>query len=133
MYIPLETLADHASAPWLQQLCTKHEPALLALLIIAVTTLYVTLGGLYSVVITDVIQTVILTCASFFIAYIAWSRLTPTALAGLPADWTSLSIPWRIDALADTDQAQFQFFGALVMVWVMKGPAAESRWSGPDL
>jgi len=121
VYIPLESLADHTSSVWLTKLCTEQEPAVLALVIISLTTFYVILGGLYSVVVTDVIQTIILTCASCFIAYIAWARLTPAALASLPAGWTSLSVPWRIDAFASTDQAEFQFFGALVMVWIMKG------------
>ncbi len=121
VYIPLEAVAEHVSAPWLQSLLSEHEPAVLALVIISLTTLYVILGGLYSVVVTDVIQTIILTVASIFIACIAWDRLTPEALGSLPADWTSLRVPWRIDEFAGTENAGFQFFGALVIVWVMKG------------
>ena len=121
VYIPTESLAQYTSAPWLQKLLTIYEPDCLAVIIIAVTTLYVILGGLYSVVVTDVIQTVILTAGSIFIAYIAWSRLTPDLLAQLPDDWTSLSVPWRIEKLAATQNAHFEFFGALVIVWVLKG------------
>jgi len=121
VYVPLEALAEHTASARLQDLVTNHEAAILALVIISVTTLYVILGGLYSVVVTDVIQTIILTIGSLFVAYIAWARLTPDALASLPADWSSLAIPWRIDDLAGTDNANFQFFGALVIFWVMKG------------
>ena len=121
VYIPLETLAEHTASAFLQEVFTHHEPACLALVIISLTTLYVILGGLYSVVVTDVIQTVILTIGSLFVAYIAWARLTPSAMASLPADWSSLAVPWRIDDLAGTDNAHFQFFGALVIFWVMKG------------
>ncbi len=121
VYIPLETLAEHTTSPFLQNLVTNGEPAFLALVIISLTTLYVILGGLYSVVVTDVVQTIILTIGSLFVAYLAWARLTPSALASLPADWTSLAVPWRIDDLAGTDNAHFQFFGALVIIWVMKG------------
>ena len=121
VYIPLEALAEHTTSPLLQDLATNHEPACLALVVISATTLYVILGGLYSVVVTDVIQTIILTIGSLFVAYIAWARLTPEALGTLPADWSSLAIPWRIDELAGTDNADFQFFGALVIFWVMKG------------
>jgi SSS family solute:Na+ symporter len=121
VYIPLEALAEHTSSPLLQNLLANHEPAILALAVIALTTLYVILGGLYSVVVTDVIQTIILTLASLFIATLAWTRLTPSALASLPADWTSLAVPWRIDSVAGTENAGFQLFGALVIVWVMKG------------
>ncbi|MHC4587430.1 MAG: sodium:solute symporter family transporter, partial [Planctomycetota bacterium] len=93
----------------------------LAILVIGITTLYVILGGLYSVVITNVIQTAVLTLGSIVIAYIAWSKLTPELLSKLPQDWTSLRIPWRIEELAETDNATFELFGALVIVWVLKG------------
>jgi len=131
VYIPLESVADYTSIEWLQNIVTTHEADVLAVLVIGITTLYVILGGLYSVVVTDVIQTVILTLASIFIAYIAWSKLTPEFLARLPEGWTSLRVPWRIEEFAGTENAQFQLFGALVIVWVVKGllrPGASS-WS----
>ncbi|MHC4640639.1 MAG: sodium:solute symporter family transporter [Planctomycetota bacterium] len=121
VYIPLESLAQYTSIPWLQNLLTTYEPDVLAVTIIGVTTLYVILGGLYSVVVTDVIQTIILTVGSIFIAYIAWSKLTPELLTQLPQGWSSLNVPWRIKEFAGTDNANFEFFGALVIVWVLKG------------
>lgn len=121
VYVPLESLGQHTSIPWLKHMLAEHEPDILAVLIIGTTTLYVVLGGLYSVVITDVVQTVILTMGSIIITCIAWSNLTPELLSGLPGNWTSLSVPWRIREFAGTDNAQFEFFGALVVVWVLKG------------
>jgi len=121
VYIPLESLAQYTSIPWLQNLLTTYEPDVLAVTIIGITTLYVILGGLYSVVVTDVIQTIILTVGSIFIAYIAWSKLTPELLTQLPQGWSSLNVPWRIKEFAGTDNAKFEFFGALVIVWVLKG------------
>jgi SSS family solute:Na+ symporter len=121
VYIPLESLAQYTSIPWLKKLLTIYEPDVLAVTIIGITTLYVILGGLYSVVVTDVIQTVILTVASIFIACIAFSKLTPDLLAQLPRGWTSLNVPWRINEFAGTENANFEFFGALVVVWVLKG------------
>jgi SSS family solute:Na+ symporter len=121
VYVPLESLAQHTSLPCLRHLLTEHEPDFLAVLIIGTTTLYVVLGGLYSVVITDVIQTVILTVASIVIAYIGWSSLTPDAISNLPEGWTSLNVPWRIEEFAGTEHAGFELFGALVIVWVAKG------------
>jgi len=121
VYIRLESLAQYTSSPLLQKLFTIYEPDCLAAAIITLTTLYVILGGLYSVVVTDVIQTVILTFSSIFIAYLAWSRLSPVLLDQLPPDFTSLTIPWRIEKFAATENAHFQFFGALVIVWVLKG------------
>jgi len=97
------------------------EPNLLALLIITVTTIYVILGGLFSVVVTDVIQTVVLTISSLIIAFIAWLKLNPEGLAKVPYGFTSLSVPWKLPELSGTDNAQFEFFGALVIVWILKG------------
>ena len=48
-------------------------PHTLALLIMGITTFYVLLGGLFSVVITDVIQTVFVTVAALLIAVVATS------------------------------------------------------------
>jgi len=121
VYIPLESFAQYTSVPWIQNILTEYEPDILAVTIIGVTTLYVILGGLYSVVVTDVIQTIILTIGSIFIAYIAWSKLTPELLSKLPQDWTSLRVPWRIEEFAGTGNAHFQLFGGLVIVWVLKG------------
>ena len=97
------------------------EPNVLAVLIILVTTVYVILGGFFSVVVTDVIQTVVLTVGSLIIAFIAWLKLTPEVLAKIPDGFTSLSVPWKLPELRGTDNAQFEFFGALVIVWIVKG------------
>jgi Na+/proline symporter len=98
------------------------SPAVCALIVIGTTTLYVLLGGLYSVVITDVIQTVILTLASVLIAVVAYTQLTPEALSRLPEGWASLAPRWRLPELAGhAKYAEYELFGALVIVWVLKG------------
>jgi SSS family solute:Na+ symporter len=121
VYVHLDALAGSSSADWFNTLVTQHQTDCLAILIIGLTTVYVVSGGLYSVVITNVIQTAVLTIGGFFIAYIAWSKLSPEMLAQLPAGWDSLKIPWRIPELAGTDNAGFEFFGALVILWIAKG------------
>ena len=98
------------------------SPTTCAFIIIGITTIYVLLGGLYSVVVTDVIQTVILTLASILIAVVAFSQLTPEILNNvLPSGWTSLAPKWRLAELAGTENAGYEIFGALVIVWVLKG------------
>ncbi len=98
------------------------SPAACAVLIFAATTLYVLLGGLYSVVVTDVIQTVILTLAGILIAVVAYTQLTPEALGGLGESWTSLVPTWRLGEMASTKGYEgYELFGALVIVWVLKG------------
>ena len=121
VYIPLEKLAEMTSSPALQSLFVTHEADVLATAIIGLTTLYVLVGGLYSVVVTDVIQTVVLTVGALFIAWLAWSKIAPEQLAALPEGFTSLRVPWRLPEFAGTENAKFEFFGALVVVWVAKG------------
>ena len=121
VYIPLEKVADHVSNPMIQNLVTAHESDVLAILTIGITTFYVLLGGLYSVVVTDVIQTVVLTVGSVFIAVLAWSKLTPDMLAKLPEGFTSLKVSWHLPEFAGTENALFEWFGLIVIVWVAKG------------
>jgi len=99
------------------------SPTTCALIIIGTTTLYVILGGLYSVVITDVVQTVILTAASIVIAAVAYAQLSPEALArALPEGWASVLPRWRLPEMAGhPTHAGYELFGALVIVWVLKG------------
>ncbi len=98
------------------------HPHLLALGIMGATTLYVMAGGLYSVVITDVFQTVVLTVAALCIAVIAYRHVSPDSLAAaLPADWASLTPKWRLEEFAGTENAGYELFGMLLIVWIAKG------------
>jgi len=109
------------------------DPRICATAIFAITTLYVLLGGLYSVVITDVIQTIVLTIGSIVIAVVAYVTVSPETIAGsVSSDWTSIVPVWRLgsaelsnvmkfDEAAGTSYAAYELFGALVLVWVAKG------------
>lgn len=121
VYISLEPLSAMISSPDINNFVLMHQADLLAIMIIGITTLYVIMGGLYSVIVTDVFQTIILTIGSIYIAYLAWSILTPQMLGSLPEDWTSLSVPWRIESFAGTKNAEFELFGVLVILWILKG------------
>ncbi|MCA9236372.1 MAG: hypothetical protein KDA44_12940 [Planctomycetales bacterium] len=98
-----------------------------ALVVFAVTAVYTLLGGLEAVVVTNVIQTSILTVASLLIAGIAYAQLTPDKLAAVaPVDgeqFVSLWPTWRLENVADlpVDYQGYELFGALVVVWVVKG------------
>ncbi|MHC4351541.1 MAG: sodium:solute symporter family transporter, partial [Planctomycetota bacterium] len=77
-----------------------------AILVFSITTLYVLLGGLYSVVVTNVIQTVILTAAAIVIAGVAYFKVSPSVLEEvLPSDWTSLAPAWRLENAAQLPEA----------------------------
>lgn len=98
------------------------SPHTLAFMIMGVTTLYVLLGGLFSVVVTDVIQTVVVTVAALLIAAVAYIQLSPDTLdAALPAGWESLVPAWRIETYASGGHGAYEMFGLLVITWVVKG------------
>lgn len=121
VYIPLEPVA--AWLPIGGDYVLAHQPEVLAILAFAITTLYVAMGGLYSVVITDVIQTVILTAAAILIAVLAFTQLSPELIAErVPADFDRLMPTWRKPHLPATeDHGSYEMFGLLVIAWIAKG------------
>jgi len=70
---------------------------LYALILMAITTFYVVKGGMFSVVITEVIQYGILTIAAVAIGVIAINHVSPEALnAVVPEGWKSVWFGWHI-------------------------------------
>jgi hypothetical protein len=70
---------------------------LYALILMAITTFYVVKGGMFSVVITEVIQYGILTIAAIAIGIIAIHHVSPDALnAVLPEGWKSIGFGWKL-------------------------------------
>ena len=73
-------------------------PATYALVIIGVTTLYTVVGGLYSVVITDLIQFILKIICCVAIGFIAMQQVSPESLAAVvPAGWTDITFGWKLD------------------------------------
>lgn len=69
-----------------------------AMLILAVTSLYVIKGGMVSVVATEVMQFAILTTTSLIIGFIAMSKVTPEMIAhAVPSGWSSPWFGWRLN------------------------------------
>ena len=74
------------------------SPDIYAITFMGITTIYVVLGGMYSVVFTDLIQFTLLTIVSFVIGFIAFTRVTPEALhAVIPNGWLDLVFTWELD------------------------------------
>ncbi len=68
-----------------------------AVILMSITAVYVILGGMLSVIITDLAQFVIMVVCSFAIAFIAMSAIPVSEVnALLPADWYSLWVDWRL-------------------------------------
>jgi solute:Na+ symporter, SSS family len=73
------------------------SPNTYALIIMAITAVYVIMGGMLSVVITDVAQFIIMGICSVFIALIAMSRVSAETINSLvPAGWHDLFFGWRL-------------------------------------
>ncbi|MEZ5043783.1 MAG: sodium:solute symporter family protein [Saprospiraceae bacterium] len=102
-----------------------------ALSIILITTLYVIKGGMYSVVLTEILQFVIMTISCFVIGYIAFTNVSAAQMASaVPEGWTNLFFGWNLnldwgDHLASVNQKiqedGFELFGYLVMMMIFKG------------
>ncbi len=78
--------------PW------DFPPAMYAIIIMGITSIYTVLGGMFGVLVSDIIQFTIMTISSFAIAAIAMSRTTAAEInAIVPDGWKSLSFGWNLD------------------------------------
>ena len=69
-----------------------------ALIIMGITTLYVVKGGMYSVVMTEVMQFLVMTVSCILIGFIAINMVSPEQLqAVIPNGWDNLWFGWRLD------------------------------------
>lgn len=74
------------------------SPNTYAIIFMSITTIYVVLGGMCSVVLTDLVQFVVLTITSLIIGIIAISRVSPDMLnAVIPAGWKNIFFGWRLN------------------------------------
>ena len=102
-----------------------------ATMIMAITALYVVVGGMYSVVFTDVMQFILLTIASVMIGLIAMGKVSGEAVAAAtPENWESLWFGWKLnldwsellpaanDAIASNG---YLLFGPFVAMALLKG------------
>jgi len=111
--------------PW------ELSPDTYALIIFAITTLYVVKGGMYSVVFTELLQFVIMTLAAIAVGIIAMNMVSSEALnAVIPDGWKELFFGWQlkldwtgvIDSVNQkiTDDG-FTLFGFFFMMMLFKG------------
>jgi Na+/proline symporter len=103
-----------------------------ALLLIGITTLYTLKGGMYSVVVTEVLQFLIMTLSCLVIGYIAYTSVSGEQIAAvtpegwgqlgfgmeLGLDWSHTPYPGVNDKIT---QDGFGLFGALFMMMLFKG------------
>ncbi|MBZ5584865.1 MAG: Na+:solute symporter [Acidobacteriia bacterium] len=102
-----------------------------ALILMGLTTFYVVKGGMFSVVITEVLQFCILSVASIAIGIIAITRVSPEALHRvIPAGWEQIFFSWKLNldwgslipaANSKILEDGYAIFGAFFMMMLFKG------------
>jgi len=102
-----------------------------ALILMGITTFYVIKGGMFSVVITEVIQFCILSIASIAVGIIAMMRVSPDMLKrAVPAGWDQLFFGWHLNldwsglissVNAKIQQDGYELFRFFVMMLLFKG------------
>lgn len=118
------------------------SPNTYALIIIGVTTLYTVVGGLYSVVLTDMIQFVIKFICCIVLGGLAMWKVSPTLLESvIPKGWTDISFGWTLDldwshllpaAQSRIESDGYTMFGAFFMMVLFKGILVSSAGPAPN-
>ena len=113
-----------------------------ALLLIAITAIYVIKGGMFSVVITEVLQFCILSVASFAVGIIAMMKVAPGTLQRfIPAGWDNIFFGWHLNldwshlmpsANARVAQDGYGLFGFFVMMLLFKGMLISAAGPAPN-
>ncbi len=118
------------------------SPNTYALVIMGVTSVYVLLGGMISVVITDLAQFFIMAASSVLIAGIAMARVAPAEVRALvPAGWGDLLFGWKLDLdwsnlipslSQNLVEDGYSFFGFFFMAMVFKGMLVSIAGPAPN-
>ena len=113
-----------------------------AFIILTITTVYVVKGGMYSVVLTEVLQFAIMTIASITVGIIAIHHVSPEMInAVVPAGWQNLSFGWKLNlnwsGMFDMVQSSitkdgFSLFTVIMMLMLFKGVMASMAGPAPN-
>ena len=97
--------------PWPPQVC--------AAVVLGSTAVYVVLGGMYSVIYTDVIQGLMIAVASVIVGVLAFQSLGAQPIESIaPASWASVAPVWEIP---DAPDPTYKLFGLMAILWVSRG------------
>lgn len=120
----------------------EYVPHAYGIFFTAIATVYVILGGMFSIVWTDVVQFAIMTVAGITIAVIAMMKVSPETLAAIvPAGWDSLMPEWTlnlqwVDIFSDVNEKitndQYGLFGIFLMMMLFKGVCASMAGPAPN-
>ncbi len=118
------------------------SPNTYAVIVVGATTLYTVMGGLFGVVITDLIQFFIMSISCLAIGWIAMDRVSPEMLeAVIPRGWTDISFGWKLgldwSGIMDSVNQRiakdgYGLFGALMMMMIFKGVLVSAAGPAPN-
>jgi Na+/proline symporter len=118
------------------------SPNQYATILIAITAIYVIKGGMFSVVITEVIQFCILSITSFAVGIIAMAKVAPGTLQHfVPAGWDQIFFGWHLNldwssliasANAKIAEDGYGIFGFFVMMLLFKGVLISMAGPAPN-
>ncbi len=120
----------------------EYVPHFYGILFTGITTFYVILGGMLSIVWADVMQFSIMFVSSIAVGLIAMSRVDPAMVRGMvPEGWMSPFFGWRLDLdwsghLASVNEKiasdGFTLFGLFFMMMLFKGVFAAMAGPAPN-
>lgn len=93
------------------------NPHLAASCVVALTGLYVIVGGFQGMILVEVMQTLILSTGALLVCYLGYANFDPARFR-VPAQWWSLAPTNTADYVSDP---AYYFFGLLVLVYLTKG------------
>ncbi|MCD8265164.1 MAG: Na+:solute symporter [Tannerellaceae bacterium] len=113
------------------EVAPEYVPHVYGIFFTTIATFYVMLGGMLSIVWTDVVQFMIMTVAGVVIAVIAMTKVSPEMLAArVPDGWTSPFFGWTLDldwselipSVMDKMAAdQYGLYTIVIMMMLFKG------------
>ncbi|HEY8266712.1 MAG TPA: hypothetical protein VIG03_09065, partial [Steroidobacteraceae bacterium] len=127
IFLPWSTVA-----PWLPfDVAPANVAHFYGITFTTLTMIYAVLGGMFSIVWTDVLKFILMTIVSVIVAVIAIERVDPKTIAALtPASWHSPFFGWSLDlnwsgSLAALNHKitsdGYSLFGAFMMMMLFKG------------
>src|SRR5690606_1731747 len=124
------------------ELAPEHVPHFYGIVLTSVATLYVILGGMMSIVWTDVLQFTIMTVSCLIIGGIAMNRVDVSTLSTLvPEGWNNLFFGWELgldwsNIMPSVNNKitsdGFSLFGVFFMMMLFKGIFASMAGPAPN-
>lgn len=118
------------------------SPDLYAVILMSITAIYAIKGGMFSVVITEVLQFIVMTIASIAVGILAMSTVAPETLnAVIPQGWKDIFFGWNLNlnwgGLIDSvnykiTQDGYELFTIFFMLMLFKGLLVSAAGPAPN-